>query len=244
MLDYTHQRQINRRLRMLATQSLCRSLVARRGFQGSAQLLKKHSGNKKNAKEVEEEFDVIDLTQYSKQAQKEFTNTLDLHKKKLNETKQGVADPRMLDDIKMQDGTPLKTIASTSMKGKNALLVTVYDPKDTKHVVSSILAANLNLTPVKVPNNEQQLKIALPPPTTESRLKLCKSLKAVFEEYKNSSSRHSLGHIRGEILKDMKSLSKKDDKVRKVIQDVEKIHKEYVSKLEEQLKQAEKNVMN
>lgn len=231
---------------MLAIQSVYRSLSARRGFQSSAQLLKKHSSNKKNGKDVKEEevVDVVDLSQYVKQAQTEFTKTLDLHKKKLHETRQGVADPRMLDDLRMQDGKAVKTVASTSMKGKNALLVTVYDPKDTKHVISAILAANLNLTPVRVPNNEQQLKIALPPPTTESRLKMCKSLKAVFEEYKNSSAKYSLGHIRAEILKDMKSFSKKDDKVRKVIQDVEKIHKEYVSKLEEQLKQAEKSVMS
>lgn len=230
---------------MLARQSLGRIWISHRAFQSSTQLCKKHSSSKKNGKESkeEEEVSVIDLSQYSKTARKEFTNTLDLHKKRLNETRQGAADPRMLDDLKMQDGQPMKNVASTSLKGKNSLLVTVYDPKDTKHVISSILAANLNLTPVRVPNNEQQLKIALPPPTTESRLKMCKTLKAVFEEYKNSSSKYSLGHIRAEIMKDMKSLSKKDDNVRKVIQDVEKIHKEYVSKLEEQLKQAEKSVM-
>lgn len=184
------------------------------------------------------------MGQYSRTAQQEFAKTLELHKKKLNETKKGVSDPSMLDDLKMQDGVPLKNVASTSLKGKNSFLVTVYDPKDTKQVISAILAANLNLTPVRVPNNEQQLKIALPPPTTESRQRLCKSLKAVFEEYKNSSSKHSLGYIRGEILKDMKSLSKKDDNVRKVMQDLEKLHKEYVTKLQEQLKQAEKSFMS
>lgn len=232
---------------MLLTQSIARICYTRRGFYSSAQLLKKHSGNKKNQKDAgkeEEETAIVDLGQYSRTAQQEFAKTLELHKKKLNETKKGVSDPSMLDDLKMQDGVPLKNVASTSLKGKNSFLVTVYDPKVTKQVISAILAANLNLTPVRVPNNEQQLKIALPPPTTESRQRLCKSLKAVFEEYKNSSSKHSLGYIRGEILKDMKSLSKKDDNVRKVMQDLEKLHKEYVTKLQEQLKQAEKSFMN
>lgn len=231
---------------MLATRSLLKIINAPRGFASSAQLLKKHSGNKKNQKDVEkndEEVAIVDLEQYSKTAQQEFAKTLELHKKQLNETKKGVSDPSMLDGINMPDGVPLKNVASTSLKGKNSFLVTVYDPKDTKQVISAILGANLNLTPVRVPNNEQQLKIALPPPTTESRQRLCKSLKSVFEEYKNSSSKHSLGYVRAEILKEMKSLSKKDDHVRRVMQDLEKLHKEYVTKLQDQLKQAEKSVM-
>lgn len=221
--------------------------ISRRSFGTTLNALKKHSGSKKNSKQPqpeEEETTVIDVSQYLNRSQTEFQESLEYFKKKLNETKQGVTNPRIFDSLNLQDGKNFTTVASTSLKGRNSLLVTVYDPKDTKHVISAIMAAGLNLNPERIPNNQQQLKISLPPPTTESRLKMCKDLKAVFEECKNSSLKNSLSYIRAEILKDIKSLSKKDDSVKKVVQDVEKVHKEYVEKFQNQLKQAEKGVMN
>ncbi|AQZ15926.1 RRF1 (YHR038W) [Zygosaccharomyces parabailii] len=216
-----------------------------RQFTSSTILLKKTASGKKNAKlsipdeEVEE---TVDVSQYVKRAQDAFQKTLELHKKKLNEFKQGVANPHVFDRLKLKDGSKFKDVASTSMKGKNALLVTVYDPKDTKNVISTIMAAGLNLNPERVPNNDQQLKIALPPLTTETRTNMCKDLKKIFEEYKNSSSKDSLGYVRSEILKEMKHLAKKNDSVKKTIQDIEKIHKDYVTQMQQQLVQAEKNV--
>ncbi|QLG70492.1 hypothetical protein HG535_0A04320 [Zygotorulaspora mrakii] len=232
---------------MLVSPSFTRSYALRRCFTTTRSLFKKHSGSKKNGRQSqleEDETAVVDITEYAKRAQTGFQNSLEVFKKKLNEAKQGVTNPRIFDSLKMPNGIIFTNVASTSLKGKNSLLVTVYDPKDTKNVVSTIMAAGLNLNPEKIPNNDQQLKISLPPPTTESRIKLCKTLKVVFEEYKNSSSKHSLDHVRGEILKELKSLLKKDDSVKKVIQDIEKTHKGYVEKFQNQLKQAEKSIMN
>ncbi|CAR29780.1 hypothetical protein ZYGR_0AD04640 [Zygosaccharomyces rouxii] len=226
-----------------------RQFLTTRQFTTSQLLLKKASGGKKNpkasqSKDTDNAEETVDISEFIKKAQNSFENTLELHKKKLNEFKQGVANPRIFDELKLQNGSKFSEAASTSTKGKNALLVTVYDPKDTKHVISTIMAAGLNLNPERVPNNDQQLKISLPPMTTETRTRMCKDLKKVFEEYKNSSSKDSLGHVRGEILKDLKKLAKKNDSVRKAVQDVEKVHKDYVNKMQQQLAQAEKNVMN
>lgn len=218
--------------------------IARRQLTCSSLLLKKTGSSKKHTAPPTEPEETVDISQYVKRAQNSFEKTLELHKRKLNESKQGSANPHVLDELRLKDGNKLKNVASTSTKGKNSLLVTVYDPKDTKHVISIIMAAGLNLNPERVPNNEQQLKIALPPMTTESRTKMCKELKKIFEEFKNSSSKDSLGHIRGEILKEMKQLSKKNDSVKKTIQEVEKLHKDYVTKMQQQLAQAEKNVLN
>lgn len=225
-----------------------RQLLARQ-FTTSQLLFKKASGGKKNTKESQskdsDDFqETVDISEFIKRAQNSFEKTLELHKKKLNESRQGVANPRIFDDLKLQNGSKFAEVASTSSKGKSALLVTVYDPKDTKNVISAIMAAGLNLNPERVPNNDQQLKVSLPPMTTEARTRICKDLKKIFEEHKNSSFRESLGHVRGEILKDLKKLSKKNDSVRKAMQDIEKVHKEYVNKLQQQFGQAEKNVMN
>ncbi|CUS23722.1 LAQU0S11e02784g1_1 [Lachancea quebecensis] len=219
--------------------------VRLRRFQTSNLLLKKASKKSGKGKTDEEEpTEVVDVKKYIQKAKEQFSVTVDLHKKKLSEIRAGSASPSIFDKLSVGKGNSKFTdIATTSMKGRNSLIVTVFDPKDTKSVVSSILAAGLNLNPEKIPNNDQQLKISLPPPTTETRKETCKQLKEVFEEFKNSANKNSLGHIRGDILKELKNIDKKNDTVKKVTQDLDKLHKEYSSILQEHLKQAEKNVL-
>ncbi|SCW02704.1 LAFE_0F12442g1_1 [Lachancea fermentati] len=220
-------------------------LQATRLFNCSAISAKKvKKGGKGKTAEVEEDVEVVDVKQYVKQATDEFNSILELHKRKLGELKVGTANPSIFNALKVgKNNAKFTDVATTSLKGRNNLIVTVFDPKDTKSVVSSILGAGLNLNPERIPDNEQQLKVALPPPTTESRKQTCKQLKAVFEEFKNSSSKQSLGHVRGEILKQLKKLDKKNDSVTKIIQEIERLHKDSTNKLQEQLKQAEKNVL-
>ncbi|CEP63762.1 Rrf1p LALA0_S09e01926g [Lachancea lanzarotensis] len=197
-------------------------------------------------KKVEEDevVEIVDLNSYIQRATAAFEKSTELHKKRLNELKAGTSNPTIFDKLKVgKENFKFTDVATTSMKGRNNLLVTVFDPKDTKSVISTILAAGLNLNPERIPNNVQQLKVALPPPTTETRKQSCKLLKDVFEEYKNSANKNSLGHIRAEVLKELKTIDKKNDSVKKVIQDLEKIHKDYTSKLQEALKQAEKSVL-
>ncbi|SMN18458.1 similar to Saccharomyces cerevisiae YHR038W RRF1 Mitochondrial ribosome recycling factor [Maudiozyma saulgeensis] len=225
-----------------------------RYFYKSSILSKKKpsKGSSKNKKDEttngasdEEEVILIDVKQYVNEANDRYSQTLELLKKRLNEAKQGKTNPQIFDQLKFPNGSVFTEMASTSARGKNSLLVTVFDPKETKNVISLIMGANLNLNPERIPNNEQQLKIALPPPTKESRLELAKSLKQITEDFKNSISfKYSLGFIRRDILNKMKSFNKKENEVTKVLKTLENTHKDYVNKLQDQLKQAEKSVMN
>ncbi|SCU88443.1 LAFA_0E12728g1_1 [Lachancea sp. 'fantastica'] len=217
-----------------------------RSLHSSSVLAKKVTKKAGKGKKVEEDevVEIVDIKSYIQRATTAFEKSVELHKKRLNELKAGNSNPAIFDKLKVgKENLKFTDVATTSMKGRNSLLVTVFDPKDTKSVVSTILGAGLNLNPERIPNNEQQLKVALPPPTTETRKQNCKLLKDVFEEYKNSANKHSLGHIRGEILKELKTIDKKNDSVKKVIQDLEKVHKDYTSKLQDSLKQAEKSVL-
>ncbi|AGO09917.1 AaceriAAL074Cp [[Ashbya] aceris (nom. inval.)] len=204
------------------------------------QLAKKRGQAAKEAAEV----DLVDVSGYVKQATERFQQTLELHKKRLGQMKVGKPDAKMFDELAVgNEKQKFTELAATSVKGKNMLIVTVFDPKDTKRVASAIVGAGLNVNTERVLENQQQLKISLPPVTTETRERLCRDLKKVFEEYKNSANRNSLGHVRSEVLKELKKLDKKNDSVRKVIQDIENLHKEYTSMLQEQLKHAEKSAM-
>ncbi|AJU28140.1 Rrf1p [Saccharomyces cerevisiae YJM428] len=209
-----------------------------RSFSQSFIILKKKS----SAPTEKVEEDEIDVNELLKKAETQFKKTLEVQKQKMNEIKQGNFNPKVFNSLVFKNNRKFTDIATTSLKGKNALLITVFDPKDVKTVISGVLAANLNLTPERVPNNDLQLKVSLPPPTTESRLKVAKDLKRVFEEYKQSSLKDSLGTIRGSILKEFKSF-KKDDAVRKAERDLEKLHKDYVNKLHDQFQKVEKSIV-
>ncbi|AAS50292.1 AAL074Cp [Eremothecium gossypii ATCC 10895] len=204
------------------------------------QFAKKRGQAAKEAVEV----DLVDVGDYVKKATERFQHTVELHKKRLGQMKAGKPDATMFDGLAVgNEKQKFTELAATSVKGKNMLIVTVFDPKDTKRVASAIVGAGLNVTTERVLENQQQLKISLPPVTTETRERLCRDMKKVFEEYKNSANRHSLGHVRSEVLKELKKLDKKNDSVRKVIQEIENLHKEYTAMLQEQLKHAEKNAM-
>ncbi|CCE62820.1 hypothetical protein TPHA_0D01810 [Tetrapisispora phaffii CBS 4417] len=239
---------------MLSKRLLNLTSGSNRFFFSSSLVLKKQSkvnnksnSNNKNNDKTNNNTDTegtIDPFIYLKDANERFKATVEAHGKKLNEMKQGKANPSIFNNLVLADGSKFLDVASTTLKGKNSLIVTVFDPNNTKNVISTIMAAGLNLNPEKDANNDQLLKVLLPPPTTESRLQLCKEMKQVFENYKNSQSKQSLGFIRGEVLKQLKGFDKKNDSVRKVLQDLDKTHKEFTTKLQEQLKQAEKSLLS
>lgn len=223
------------RIRPLLTSNL-------RNFSTSAFLLKK----KPKGKTVEQEpVDIIDVQKYITDAKEKFTKALDLHQQKLNTTRQATTDIHMFDKLKLTDGTVFTDVASTSVRGKNSLLITVFDPQQVKKVVSCILAAGLNLNPERVAGegNEQLLVVPLPPQTRETRLLKVKELKEVYETFRNSNMHWSLSHIRKDSMQHLKKVQQ-DDSVKKAIKELENIHKEYANKLTEQYKQVEKNLMN
>ncbi|AMD19205.1 HBR304Cp [Eremothecium sinecaudum] len=204
------------------------------------------SAKKNNAsREAAPQMEVFDIKSYLDKTVKRYETAVELYKKKLATKKLGGADPNMFNHLTVEKlNSKFTDVAATSMKGRNALLITVFDPKDTKHIISTILSSGMNINPERVPNNEQQLKVTLPPFTTETRQACCKELKQLFEEYKGTGSKNSLGSIRSSVMKEMKALQKKNDKVDKAIQDIEKLHKKYIDLMQDQLKQAQKNVMN
>lgn len=190
------------------------------------------------------EIEMVDVRKYLSEAKDRFSQTLELHKRRLDEMKQGKANPHVFDELQLPNGTKFTDVATTSMRGKNSLLITVFDPKDTKNIISLILGSGLNMTPERLPNNEQQLKIALPSPTRDARLELCKELKKLSDDFKNSTNfRYSLNSVRRDIMSKIKKLDSKDNEVYKVTKELENIHKEYITKLQEQLKQAENSVL-
>ena len=196
------------------------------------------------AKEQDEDVSVEDPSHVLPNLEAKYKECLEQHKKKISETKLGAANPKLFDKLEVEINKKpqiFTSLAQTALKGRN-LIITVFDPSNTKHVVSTVLASGMNMNPETVPNFPQQLKVPLPPPTAESRQEIAKQLKVDFEKFKNSNDKHSLSFARASAMKELKKFEK-TDVIKKTLADVEKLHKKYSEELQTQYKAAEKSVL-
>lgn len=189
-------------------------------------------------------IDISELEEEMKKTEDNYKITLKICQQKLNEAKEGNTDPKIFNKLKLNNGKLFENVATANMKGNSIILITVFDPKDIDIVTSSILSSNLRLTPLKVPQNNQQLRINLPPMTAQIRSQKASELKKIYENYKNSSSKESLASIRAHILKQMKSIKPKTDEIQKLIDNSEKLHKDYNKKMQDMFKIVETKLLN
>lgn len=238
--------------RRVAIPLLARPLVPRtfpaRNFHQTFVTLKKKA--KKDAKEVEEdashEVPLIDFDEVAKRLQ----TVVDKFAKQANEAKLGKSNPQIFNHLHVEttDGeVPFTALAQTAIKGRN-FIITVFDPVNTKHLVNAILASDLNMNPIADPSNKQMLKVPLPPVTTESKKESVKHLKTFFEKVRNGpggsgKSASTLAAIRADIKHKISKKKKMSDPETQVWNDYEKIHKQYVGKLEDVFKAAETAIM-
>lgn len=222
-------------------------------------LFKKHAGPKKGkqAKNQRENVDKdngnksniqTDPQELLSQLKIKLGKTLTIHQDKLNQILQN--DNRqstVFDNLKLSNGTKFTDLATTSVKGKSMLLVTVFNPLDVKRIISLILGANLNLTPERVNDNDQLLKVSLPPKTKEYKIEQDKQMKKVSDDCKNSKFFWSLSSIRREFLDKFKKLYKNDEidanLLKKYENTLNELQKDYGEKIKQQYEQNRKKLV-
>jgi ribosome recycling factor len=210
---------------------------------------KKGKGKKHEAEEVAEE--VIDDTPLidMEDATTKFKSVVEKFTKQANEVKMGKANPRIFDKftVTTHDGeVPFTSVAQTTVKGRN-FIITLFDPANSKHVINTVLGSNLNLNAQVDPTNKFTLKVPLPPINTETKKESVKQLKETFEKFKHSPQKNqSLSAIRTDVKHKFQTKLKKKkptDSEQKVLNDFEKLHKQYTDKLSEIFKAAETAIM-
>lgn len=189
----------------------------------------------------------FDSRKLIKDAESEFRECIDMFGKEVTQVKMGRADPTIFNKLEVRLSNNRRAnfcqVAQTVMKGNKYLNVTVFDPNDTKNVVSAILGANLNLNPEVDPKNPQLLKVLLPNTTKELREKKIKELKKLSDSFKSSHTNpHSLAYLRGEFMKQAKGAEGSKDIIRRFETDVSKLYKDYAAKLNQEYKNASKSL--
>lgn len=170
-------------------------------------------------------------------------NRIDSLSKELSKVRTGRANPRMLDDVKVDYYgalTPLSQIGNISVPEPAQLVVKPYDSSMLGTIEKAINAANLGINPA---NEGTQIRIILPMLTTETRKALVKDIHKLGEEYK-VFIRNSRRDGNDSIKKMEKNHEISEDDSKGYQEDIQELTNDYIKKIEELIKAKEIDIMH
>lgn len=150
----------------------------------------------------------------------------------------GRANPNMLDSVMVSyygTPTPIKQLATIFIPEAKQLNIKPFDKSILGAIEKAIFEANLGITPN---NNGEMIFIAIPPLTEERRKELVKQAKEYAED-----GRIAIRNIRKDIIDGIKQEGVSEDIEKSTIEKVQEIVNDYNKKVEELLKEKEKDLM-
>ena len=170
-------------------------------------------------------------------------NRLDALSKDFSKVRTGRANPKILDDIKIDYYgalTPIGQVGNIGVPEPNQIVVKPYDRSILKEVERAINAANIGVSP----NNEgEQLRLVFPTLTTERRKESTKLIKKHGEEAK-VSMRNCRRDGNDALKKLEKSSDITEDELKIYQDDVQKLTDKYNTKIDELVKEKEADIMS
>ena len=164
---------------------------------------------------------------------------LDSAKREFHTIHAGKASPSMLDTVKVEmygTSMSMNQVATVSAPEPRLLMVTPFDKSQSKVIEKAIRDANLGLDPA---SQGGVIRVPLPSMNTERRKELVKVVHKFAEEGK-IAIRHARTHGR-EVLKKLSGVS--EDDVKHAEKDLQKIHDDFIHKIDEQIKAKEAEIM-
>jgi ribosome recycling factor len=164
---------------------------------------------------------------------------LDAVKREFSTIHAGKAAPSMLDTVKVEmygTSMSMNQVATVAAPEPRLLLVTPFDKGQAKAVEKAIREANLGLDPAM---QGGVIRVPLPSMNTERRKELVKVVHKFAEDGK-IAVRHGRTHGR-DVLKKMNGVS--EDDVKHAEKDLQKIHDDFIHKIDEMIKAKEAEIM-
>jgi ribosome recycling factor len=164
---------------------------------------------------------------------------LENSKREFSGIRSGKASPNMLDSIKVEaygSMLPLNQVASVSAPEPRILLVTPFDKGQAKAIEKAIRESELGLDPA---HQGGVIRVPLPSMNEQRRKELVKVLHKLAED-----GRIAIRHARTDARDRIKKLDgiSEDDK-KHAEKDLQKLHDDYIGKLDALLKVKEAEVM-
>ena len=160
-------------------------------------------------------------------------------KREFSTVRTGKASPNMLDTIQVEaygSMVPLNQVASISAPESRTLLVTPFDKGQVKAIEKAIRESDLGLDPA---HQGHVIRVPLPSMNEQRRKELVKIVHNLAED-----GRVAIRHARTDgrdKLKKLKNVS--EDDVKHAEKDLQKLHDDFVAKIESAVKAKEAEIM-
>lgn len=169
----------------------------------------------------------------------EYEKVIEFLNSELSSLRTGRATPALLDNVQVEAyGTfqPVKALASMSTPDSRTLQIDPWDTSVIKAIETAIQASDLGINPVV---DGKSIRLVMPMMTEESRKKMVKIMSEKLEEAKVS-----IRQLREETRKEIgKQTGISEDIIRKEQEDLDKLTKEYIARIEEIGEKREADIM-
>jgi ribosome recycling factor len=163
-------------------------------------------------------------------------------RKEYDRIRTGRASLSLLDGIRVDyygTPTPLNQVATLSVPEPRLLMIQPWDKGLLGEIEKAIQKSELGLTPM---NDGKVIRIVIPPLTEERRHELVKVIRKMSEERKVN-----IRNIRREAIETLREMKKEkeitEDELFRYQQEVQEITDQYIEKVDEALKEKEKEIM-
>ncbi len=182
------------------------------------------------------------LGEIIKRAENKMKKTLDVTHHELNGMRTGRASVSMVDEIKVNYYdilTPIKQLATINASQPHLIVIQPWDTSIVSEIEKAILKSNLGFSPA---NDGKIIRISVSQLTTEKRQEMVKLAKKLTEE-----SKVSIRSIRREANEDLNKekdgSTLSEDEVFKGHERVQELTDEYITKIDNLLKEKEKEIL-
>ena len=160
-------------------------------------------------------------------------------KREFSGIRSGKASPSMLDTVRVEmycSQMALNQVASVATPEPRVIIVTPFDKGQIKVIEKAIRESDLGLEPSAQGNI---IRVPLPQMNEQRRKELVKVVHKLAEDGK-IAVRHARTHAR-DALKKMSGVS--EDDVKHAEKDLQKVHDDYISKIDQMIKAKEAEIM-
>jgi ribosome recycling factor len=176
------------------------------------------------------------------ETEEKMKKTIDSMIREFGVVRTGRASPSLVEGLHIEyygTSTPLKQLATISTPDARLLVIQPWDISILSEIEKAILKSDLSVTPT---NDGKLIRISIPQLSKERREELARQVKKMTEE-----SRISIRTIRRDSNEHVKKLQK-DSKITeddsfKTQEDIQKLTDRYIEKIENVLKDKEKEIM-
>jgi ribosome recycling factor len=179
------------------------------------------------------------IPQITKDARAAMDKALENSKREFSSIRSGKASPNMLDTVRVEvygQQMALNQVATVSSPDPRTLMVTPYDKSQLKAIEKAIRESDLGLDPS---SQSGAIRVPLPSMNEQRRKELVKVVNKLAED-----GRIGVRHARTEGRDKLKKLDKtSEDEVKSAEKELQKLHDEYIGKLDAMLKAKEAEIM-